>query len=256
MALFEGTLEEFERFIGPATNKVVTKLGKQLKKSQKSCQNSTLEGVSSNSENCGKYKSLDAAHFSHKELDRKSIIKNILNNNFKKDEIYSVKLDHFLSLYEQEHFPLNEKLIMLCRQHHSAYDKKYKLVTNYAVEEEIDNQIEIGDQEITKIVVKQLKKKIVNSLEYLKNVDCKIASIINEQWNFNIKNDIKNGYLLCLNQFDRTVTVLRYDFSNDQVGNVKKDGNKISLLIPFSETQFKDKSIDYLYEVIECIKMV
>lgn len=262
MALFEGTLEEFEKFIGPATNKVVTRLGKQLKKTQKSCQNSTLKNNTPNDEYCGKYKSLDAAHFSHKELDRKSIIGKILDAHFKSDKNYTVDLSQFLIFYEEQHQPLNEKLIMLCRQHHVSYDRFNK--SSEADELEINETDEVvsislnNSQEID-LKTDLIKKQIINQFNYLSYTNCNIARISGKDeffWNFNIKNEVKNGYLLCLNQFDRTVTVLKYDFLNDQIGNVKKNKNKISLLIPFSETEFKDKGSDYVYEVIECIKLV
>lgn len=262
MATFEGTFEDFEKFIGPSTNKMVTRLGKQLKKTQRSCQNSTLEKNTLNDEFCGKYKNLDAAHFSHKELDRKSIIEKILDAHFKNDKKYIVDLEQFLIFYEVEHQPLNEKLIMLCRQHHVSYDRFNK--SREADELQINETDEVSSislnnsQEID-LKTDLIKKQIINQFDYLRNTNCNIARISGKDeffWNFNIDKNIKNGYLLCLNQFDRTVTVLKYDFSINQIGNVKKNVNKISLLIPFSETEFKDKGSNYLYEVIECIKLV
>ena len=254
MAVFTGSLADFEKFIGPATNRIVTKLGKELKKSQKTCQNNVLGEHTTVAEYCGKYKSLDSAHFSHKKLDRKSIIKNILNVNFKNGNSYSVDLNTFLHHYEEAHKPLKDNLIMLCRQHHRAYDKKHKVKNEYYEENDIDTEMK-ADKDITKSDVKQLKNKLIDSLDYLKNANSKIARISGEQWNFNIGIEEKKGYLLCLNQFDWTITVLKYDFSVYQIGNLKKDGNKISLLIPFSESAFRDKFTAYQYEMVENINL-
>lgn len=262
MATFEGTLLEFDKFIGPTTNKVVTRLGKQLKKTQRSCQNDSLKKFTVDDEYCGKYKSLDAAHFSHLKLDRKSIIKNILNKHFKKDKAYSVDLVKFLQHYEKAHMPLEKNLIMLCRQHHVIYDRFNKSTEADELESnEIDEIVLINLKDNQEIDLKtdEIKKLLISQIDYLNSANCNIARISGKEdffWNFNIKKSLKSGYLLCLNQFDRTVTVLKYDFLNDQIGNVKKNKNKISLLIPFSETEFKDKGSDYVYEVIECIELV
>src|SRR5690606_21357666 len=143
MAVFTGSLVDFEKFIGPATNKIVTRLGKELKKTQKTCQNDILGEHTTFPDYCGKYKSLDSAHFSHRKLDRKSIIKNILDANYKDGTTYSVDLNSFLNHYEKAHRPLSDNLIMLCRQHHSAYDKKHKVTADYTEEIDTDTEIQI-----------------------------------------------------------------------------------------------------------------
>lgn len=255
MALFEGSFVDFEKFIGPATNKIVTKLGKELKKRQKTCQNNFLGKHTMNCDKCGKYKSLDTAHFSHKKLDRKSIIKNILNEYYKNGSSYSVDLNTFLNHYQEAHLPLEDNLIMLCRPHHRAYDKKHNVKDEYFEENDVDTGVMVDSEDSRKSDVKQLKNKLIDSLDYLKNANSKIARISGEQWNFNIGIEEKKGYLLCLNQFDWTITVLKYDFSVYQIGNLKKDGNKISLLIPFSESEFRDKFTEYQYEIVENINL-
>jgi hypothetical protein len=256
MAKFEGTFEEFEKFIGPTTNKLVTKLGKELKKSQRSCQNHVLGEHTSNSEYCGKYKGLDTAHFSHNKLDRKSMIKNILNEHFANENSYSVDLNLFLSYYEQAHLPLSDNLIMLCRKHHSAYDKKYKVKADDILQNKIDTEIEIASEEITKAGIGKLKKKLVNEIGYLKEGKINIASISGKEkffWNFNISKNNKKGFLLCLNQFDKSVTVLKYDFTQLKVGRLKEDKKTISLIVPYSEIEFKDRKTAYEYEIVENI---
>ncbi|MEJ5106652.1 hypothetical protein [Chryseobacterium sp. MYb328] len=199
MAVFEGSFADFEKFIGPATNKIITKLGRELKKSQKTCQNNALGEYTNNPDYCGRYKCLDTAHFSHKKLDRKSIIRNILNRYFKNGDSYSVNLNTFLNHYEEAHKPLKDNLIMLCRQHHSAYDKKHKVVDEYVLDNEIDNKIQFNDKKITEIDSGKLKERLVNEIRYLKKGNNNISSISGKEkfiWNFNISKNSKKGFFI------------------------------------------------------------
>lgn len=261
MAKFEGSFEDFEKFIGPATSKMVTKLGKELKKSQKSCQNHVLKNHTPHSEPCGKYKNLDAAHFSHKKLDRKSIIRTILNEHFAKGDLYSVDLNRFLNYYEKAHTPLEDSLIMLCRQHHVPYDKfNNSLEAEESALDDIDKVISIStvEEQDLSFTINHIKVKLKNELTYLKEAKCNIAKISGNDlffWNFNIRKKNSTGFLLCLNQFDRSVTVLKYDFTSLVVGTLKKDKEHLSLVIPYSEIEFEDKETGYRYEVVESIKL-
>lgn len=256
MAKFIGTFEEFETFIGPSTNKIVTRLGKQLKKKQKSCQNHTLGEHTLDASKCGKHKSLDAAHFSHNGKDRKSIIKRILEKNFKNsDNLYEVNLDAFLDFYNEAHSPVENAIVMLCRTHHSAYDKKNKITDEYII---VDNEpVSIEEQLIPKVGEGTLavKTAMQNHVDYLEGVDCFAAGISSESWNFNIPVKSKSGYLLCYNALDLTVTVLKYNFSeNDLVclqDNLKKDKKSYSILIPYSDIEFKDIKSGYEFEFVE-----
>ena len=260
MATFEGTFADFEKYIGPATNKIVTKLGKELKKNQRSCQNSTLENHTLNNEYCGKYKSLDAAHFSHKESDRKSMIKKILNENFVKGDAYSVNLNQFINIYEENHRPLNANLIMLCRQHHHAYDRNNRISTEEIFEDE--NEFVVIEDEVVafnedpnlEVDSKKLKSAIEQQYPYLQNGECKIASLDHENWNFNFKKSAGSGHLLCFNQFDRSVVILKYDFKNvDITSNLKKDKKKFSINIPYSVSKFSEKKLGEIFTFVEVI---
>lgn len=239
----------------------MTRLGKQIKKTQKSCQNDLLKENTVVNEYCGKYKSLDAAHFSYRQLDRKSIIRNILNQHFKKGNVFTVDLNMFLVHYEEAHKPLNENLIMLCRQHHVSYDRHNKSSEADELESnEIDEVISISLNDNQEIGLKtdEIKKQLINKFDYLNNTNCNIARISGKVeffWNFNIKKSIKTGLLICMNQFDKSVTISKYDFTFDKVGTDKKDKEKISLTIPYSESEFLDKKTNYKYEVVEYIKL-
>ncbi|MDM1346497.1 hypothetical protein [Myroides marinus] len=195
MALFTGSFKEFEKYVGPTTNKLITKLGKELKREQKSCQNHQIGG-----ENCGVWKRLDAAHFSSQGRDRKSMIKELLESNFKiEEDIYNVDLDKFIILFEEQHRNkgLSSNLIMLCRQHHARYDLPYKgknvgfeyedveILENYSLLPLLltDAISEHKSTEIKKSIVKEINELGVT----LSN--CSYAKFTNKKWQFDIKED-------------------------------------------------------------------
>lgn len=250
MARFIGTEDEFNQYIGPRTNKIVTSLGKELRKKQKSCQNH-VEGIEG--DKCGKHKLLDAAHFSHKNRDRKSIIKEILDKNFSSEDNYDVDLEYFNNLFIEAHYPLEENLVMLCRQHHSQYDKKNKRIVNYAEDAvEIEEVIDIHVALDFKKNAKEIKKDIISQIEYLSSGDVSIASLSHDSWNFNISKNSSKGWLLAFNQYDNSVTILKYDLTAVDVSTlVKKDKKKLSLNIPFSDEKFIEKKTGYVFEVVD-----
>ncbi|MGG5578117.1 hypothetical protein ACPDHL_12355 [Myroides sp. C15-4] len=256
MAKFIGTLEEFEQFIGPATNKIVTKLGKALKKkSQASCQNHKLGEHTITAEKCGKHKSLDAAHFSHLAKDRKSIIAAILKQNFPQIEgEYEVCLSEFLIHYEAAHHPLDESLIMLCRQHHSAYDRKNRTVDE-ACDQETDQLITIQIPDNQELNVNTIKKALMQQIHYLEGKICNIAKISGKIWNFNINKENAEGFLLCYNQFDASVSILKYVDAHE-IGNLKKNKETMSIIIPVQEEEFIDKASQFKFEFIEHVYLI
>lgn len=250
MGKYIGNKEDFEVFIGPFTNKIVTTLGKELRKKQKSCQNHKLEKNTCNNAKCGKYKLLDTAHLSHLNLDRRTIIYNILEQYYKTGEnLYEVELNEFLNFYKAAHLPLENKLIMLCRQHHKRYDTFVKksnpnfIIENYddfVVEEEtIAVETEnITSKEIKKILIKQ------EILEDIENKHQSISKLHGKKdnffWEFNVPKNSKLGYLICYNQLDKSVVILNYHLNNN-LGKLKKDKKKIDIIIPFHNESFIDK---------------
>lgn len=195
MAIFKGSFIEFEKYVGPTTNKIITRLGKELKKTQKSCQNHQLEG-----EYCGVWKRLDAAHFSSKGRDRKSIIKVLLDSNFKIDEdLYEIDLDKFVSIFEDEHRKgeLESNLIMLCRQHHVVYDLPYKgkiFDNDYEVVEITENDSIsplLLNKEISEHRTQTVKSAILEAVRHLtiNSKNCSYAKFTNMKWQFDIKEE-------------------------------------------------------------------
>lgn len=110
-ATFIGTEKEFHDFIGPRLrNKVQT-----LTKPAKTAANNTCQ-------HCGKIASrLDAAHIHGRE--RKEIIK-LLLSEYCEDGLYKVDLHKFEQDFINEHYPIDENFLFLCRDCHRRYDQE------------------------------------------------------------------------------------------------------------------------------------
>lgn len=266
MAKFEGTFLEFEKFIGATTNKVITRLGKQLKKHQKSCQNHSIDG-----ENCGIWKRLDAAHFSHKDRDRKTLVEQILKTNFLDEGskgIYKVDLNVFLKKFEEEHAPLHDNLIMLCRTHHSKYDKKNKVASSIEILDEEYDEIEINENEINKDVdveehvvmnnlddkhdKKAVKEAIISYLQIFKvNKDnCSFAKFGNKKWQFDIieKKLDKDYFFIFYNSIDNS-----YDVGKLSSPDIK--AIKPKLKTKKSKKRSTEKSFNVIFDNVNYVEV-
>jgi hypothetical protein len=260
MATFEGTFEEFEKFIGPATNKVVTKLGKELKKTQKSCQNNSLKENTTNSEYCGVWKSLDAAHFSHLGKDRKSLISKILKTNYVKEgNIFSVPLFKFLEKFEKAHSLLDKNLIMLCRQHHVQYDIKNRGTKNIA--EDNYKEIEVSANEVEE-AIRVEENMMLNNLESthdktavksaiihrLQNIgvnkgNCTFAKQGNKKWQFDIiENKLNQDYYFIF------YNSLNYTFDIGKLLQSDIEKMKVVLKSKEYETRNNEKSFSVFFD--------
>lgn len=266
MAKFEGTFLEFEKFIGPTTNKIVTRLGKQLKKNQKSCQNHAIQG-----ESCGIWKRLDAAHFSHKNKDRKSMIEEILKTNFistHSTEIYTVDLELFLNKFNEVHTPLQDNLIMLCRKHHRQYDIINKDASNTEVLEEEYDDTEIVENESNKDVEieqhvvlnnlndkhdkKLVKEAIINYLNIydVNKENCSFAKFGNKKWQFDIieKKLDKDYFFIFYDSSDNT-------FDVGKLSSIQIEAIKLQLKTKKSKTRSTEKSFNVTFDGINYVEV-
>ncbi len=112
MALFEGTIKEFTRYIGPYNRIKVSHIATKHKKGKGSC------------EQCGAIEKLDAAHVTGKE--RPMIIANILSE-FMEDDIIKVDINEFVPRFIEAHLPIESTIKILCQSCHRIYDSKNKL---------------------------------------------------------------------------------------------------------------------------------
>lgn len=126
MAKFNGTLEEFEKFVGPRLRNVVqTSLSRKYKQEIGKC------------EECKTKKNLESAHV-HSN-DRKKIIRDALDGHLLNNIIIDLDLIAFEDRFIKLHNPLNKTFIILCKECHRKYDN-------------IKESIEIEDIEPVEII--------------------------------------------------------------------------------------------------------
>lgn len=146
MAKFNGSLKEFEKFIGPSLRNIVqTKISRKYKKEIGKC------------ENCKTKKNLEAAHIHGNE--RKTILKKSMEGNISENIIFDLDLLLYEEIFIKNHLPLNETFKVLCKKCHLEYDKKQ-------VNIELTNEILIIEENDFKnwlIINKNYKKNVVQS---------------------------------------------------------------------------------------------
>ncbi|WP_312752122.1 hypothetical protein [Epilithonimonas hominis] len=256
MATFEGTFEEFYKFLGPRTSDLVTKYARSKRKEQKSC--NQFDGE----KRCGKYTRLDAAHLCGRE--RSVLIKEILDEFATKKEggVYEMGLADFEIKFGDKHNDFFNVIEFMCRKHHKAYDAKNKKENNCTpdindYEETPDNYLEIPNLE--EIDIKKLRKDLVEKINYenLNINNCSISRICFKGksgfWNVNIpveKSD-SDYYLLCYNQFNHNVVVLKLEANHLKDVEPKKDKKSVSISIPFSESEFIVNKTSRMLEFID-----
>ncbi len=137
MATFEGTIQEFTRYIGPYTRIKVSHIASKHKKQIGQC------------EECGNTELLDAAHISGKE--RPFLIANILAE-FMEDDIIKVDINEFVPRFIEAHMPIESCIRILCKKCHRHYDGGVKKGTVKKIKEVDESEL------IEKIVSTQMNK--------------------------------------------------------------------------------------------------
>jgi hypothetical protein len=126
MAIFIGTIKEFNKYIGGYSRNTVQNITRKHKKEIGKC------------EHCGsRTKKLQAAHRKGKE--RPEIVCSILQN-YIEDKIINIELETFEQQYLLCHQPIDEAIIVLCKKCHQEYDKNSSISVSNISE---DKQIEI-----------------------------------------------------------------------------------------------------------------
>lgn len=109
-AFFYGTLQDFNKNIGPRCRNEV----QLICKSERELQGGVCEY-------CGKQNCvLDSAHV----VERPVIIKSILKRYEKKPDYYEVDLDDFFTTFKKAHMPIRDNIFFLCKECHNNLDKK------------------------------------------------------------------------------------------------------------------------------------
>lgn len=129
MAYFEGSLKEFNHYIGPLARNVIQQITRSAKRGKccEKCHRSDVE--------------LESAHIHGEQehgKERTHIIKELLNQHYKvSNDLYKVDLDDFIIKFKKSHLPIEDHFIFLCQQCHDAYDNKKKNVSPLDVQKYI-----------------------------------------------------------------------------------------------------------------------
>lgn len=107
MVLFEGTVREFKRFVGPFLRNLVQQIARAQKKALGAC------------EHCGATGDLDAAHVHGR--GRTDIIDLLLGASDPEADVV-VDLADFEAAFRREHAPVERAILILCRPCHRRYD--------------------------------------------------------------------------------------------------------------------------------------
>ena len=125
MAYFEGSLKEFNYFLGPIARNVIQQITKGAKKGKccEKCHRSDVE--------------LQAAHVHGEE--RVQIIEFLLNQYKTSKDSYKVNLKEFFEKFRQYHLPIEKHFLFLCEPCHKEYDREKTDVSLLEVQNYISN---------------------------------------------------------------------------------------------------------------------
>ncbi|MFV0145698.1 hypothetical protein OBJ68_09650 [Empedobacter falsenii] len=250
MAVFKGTLKEFNDYVGPLARNIVANMARKLK-AHTTCRE----------EGCNKRKPLEAAHIQGK--DRPTIIANILSDYKIDHDLFEVDLDEFKSKFIAHHQPIEDVILPLCKEHHLAYDKKHKIESELPVvidelvneegqdtytEVELENLSSLEFHSLEKAVEKNsisdIKEKVSQELNFPKSqITISNISSANGLWNFDVsKNKFSKDFAFVFVNTKKgsyKISILRANTLNlDQFG--QKEDNKVARF--FVDANYQDRS--------------
>ncbi len=115
--IFEGSFEDFNRFVGPKLRNVI----QNFTRAERNAQNGVCEY-------CGRKAVLQSAHREGEE--RPQIILDVLEKHFKiSNDRYRVDLSKFEEYFKDAHTPIKDHIFFLCSDCHNKYDKKKTIST-------------------------------------------------------------------------------------------------------------------------------
>lgn len=137
MAIFKGTFEEYNTYIGPRIRNRV----------QYICRNDKRL-CAGKCEKCGVFfKTLEAAHIKGK--GRKDIVKKVFDS-FKRDgDVVECDLTHIETAILKEHYPIKNSFKFLCRACHREYDRE--VVNETGIKEQKHRQKKRNTSEFEKL---------------------------------------------------------------------------------------------------------
>lgn len=238
MANFEGTIPEFIKFIGGYSRNKVQYITRKHKLKIKKCQECN-----------SRTKKLDSAHI--KENGRKKIISDILKNFYVNENVY-IDLQEFENLFVGAHEPIENTIIILCKDCHLKYDNTKEKIENTVLE--VKTQLSEAEIIETLILNGEMNKnnaiELLNindlSLDYKNTIFSNPNSKINVWWLEPHNDKFKNDINIVLN-YPKTKTLYHFFLKSNEIINPeilfeqRSDRQASKLLIEISESEFKDK---------------
>lgn len=126
MASFIGTYDDFIKYINPRAKNVVNSFARQYKSRIDKCEHCSSTTAT-----------LEAAHITGRE--RLKIIEGILDN-FTNGDVITIDLEVFEIMYLTAHEPIEDNILVLCRECHRAYDASDATINNPLEGKIIDEQ--------------------------------------------------------------------------------------------------------------------
>ena len=250
MAVFKGTLREFNDYVGPLARNIVANMARKLKA------HTTCREVG-----CNKRKPLEAAHIRGKE--RPTIIAAILSDYKIDKDLYEVDLEEFKSKFIAQHQPIEDVILPMCKEHHLAYDKKHKIESEFPVvidefvneegqnaytEVDLENlsslEFKSLENAINKLSISDIKDKISKELNIAKQqISVSNISESNGLWNFDInKSKFANDFAFVFyNQETQTYKVSIFKSNTLELSHFgeKNDGQVVRF---FVDANYQDRS--------------
>ena len=160
MAQFTGSIDLFYRYMGGFCRNKVNSISKPYRIKVGKC------------EFCGKKNHLEAAHIRGKE--RLVIINEVLIKHTI-DEVITIDLEKFETLFVYKHFPIEGAFKILCKSCHSTYDHEVINEESVVINKDIDlivesksnAKLEILPIELIPSNIEEFKIELLNSKEAL-----------------------------------------------------------------------------------------
>jgi hypothetical protein len=264
MAQFEGTINEFMKYVGAYARIKVMQIASKYKRSLGRCQECGLET-----------QYLDAAHIKGKE--RPLIISNILSQFIEGDKIY-IDLNEFEERFIEAHLPIESTIRILCKPCHRKYDSstsvdviepevtdvKDSLDTNVLEKNEIQIiQKLITEQKMNKAKAIELARtKSLTTLSHSNTIFSNINAAKDVWWLEPDNNKFASNLNIILNN-DRVQTIYIFKLPANTIRNPaqyfiqRNDDVKVNcskIYIPVSGIKFSDKEFDFTPYLIEKIE--
>ena len=252
MAIFEGTIKEFAKYLGAYAKLKVAFLASNYKRKIGKC------------EDCDSItKGLEAAHIKGKE--RVLLVSKILGE-FLQDDVIKIDLNEFEERFIAAHQPIESTIRVLCKECHRKYDRVIKEIGENNKKDFTDEgaliQRLVNDQMNKSKAVKILNTKNLTSLTSSNTIFSNINAAQDIWWlepnNDRFKSDL---CIILNNDRDQKLHIFKITaniISDPTIYFIQRNDsfrtNCSDIYIPVSLTKFADKKFDFTKYLIETIE--